>query len=320
MSGTPKIIPLRQPAQRGLPRLGALLQRIHAARLLLLLGLGLLVLQVGRGVRVALEAHRLQGELASLEEELGLLRSVSSPAGEEAPAQEWDVPAEEHPAEILRDLLRSLEEAGVASYRYRVLGGTTVEAGEEAEWVLPPDGSVSEEPLPAESALEEAALEMELGDADLLEWRIPLRVQGSYGAISSWIRSLQASRRIWAVPYLALERAARGVVADALVLTWTRAARESPAEPREPSVAGAVRDPFGAPPTASGPRLSPPPRLGAILWGSQPAVWLDGTKLHEGDRIGPWRVERIAKDHVRLRHRVGPTRDIRVDETLATPK
>lgn len=261
-----------------------------------------------------------------------------------------ELPHENHPGPLVRELVSLLRDAGIETYQYRVtrrVGAdpeSEFEPADEEDWALPPEDDESE-----------TMMELELGDpeeilgtdaaltvAELFEWRIALRLEASYANVMSLLSSLQRSGRVWAVPRLAMAKTGSRVASEALLLTWTESdadedmeladstvlAADSRPSPKlasgvsAPAVRGAsgreARDPFRGllDERSRAIRVPETPHLGAISCGAERIAWLDGQRVEEGDRLGSWTIVKIAVADVTLRHESGAVRHVRGDHDL----
>jgi hypothetical protein len=234
---------------------------------------------------------------------------------------------ESHPGPLVRELVALLKDSGIETYRYRVTrhAGAGADAGfaadDEEDWALPPDENDEGEEfaidlgIPSDVLGQEAAMAV----ADLLEWRIALRLEASYADVMSFFSSLPRSGRVWALPRLSLAQAPHGITTNALLLTWTEPSESEMAALAVSGVSGsAARDPFHGlvDEGARGRRLPALPHLGAISHGPEPIAWLDGKRVGEGDRLGSWTVMQIAVADVTLRHESGTLCTVRGDHDL----
>jgi len=323
----------------------SLLKRIPLPQTLLAAGLLLLAVQIARGAGAVLQVMKAGEGEERLSLQVASLRHVLA-EGIEDPVSHANlaIPYEDHPGALLADLSALMRGAGIASFRYKAVKASGdawgTEADAETDWILPPEGAVADEEendLPAETVLEGLDLEMPAGDADLLEWRIPLRLEASYAEVLAFLRNLRGSGRIWNMPHLSIEEADGGrVAADVLLVTWTHpgdgedtgssgdgneAADDGAtvpsldvAESRE-----AARDPFRlAAPAASPAGEAPPPlpRLGAIRSGGVPSALLNGRYAREGDVVDSWTVVKIEGARVVLRNGVGSIRHLEVEPDI----
>jgi hypothetical protein len=239
------------------------------------------------------------------------------------------LPKEGQPGLLLSDLFAILDQAGIDTYRYRLLVGQTVEPGSEA--VASPIGD-----RPIEELLQGDDLDRWEG-ADLVpiglegveipppppgvqKWELALAVRASYVRLINAMRLLEADERIWALPRVVVHRGQGETEADLRLVTYTQdPAREGDGPalelPARPNAFAAVRDPF-ARTSGRGSGASPmiPPRLGAIRLGAGEAAWLDGGPVRTGERSGMWTVLSIKPGEVWVRHDNGDTRCLRLGD------
>lgn len=242
-------------------------------------------------------------------------------------APSLELARESHPGPLVRELVALLKDSGIETYRYRVtrhagMGAETdFSADDEEDWALPPEEDDEGEEfvidlgIPSDVLGQEAAMAV----ADLLEWRIALRLEASYANVMSFFSSLPRSGRVWALPHVSLAQARHGITTNALLLTWTEPSESEVAAPAVAGVSGsASRDPFRGlvDEGTRGRRAAALPHLGAISYGPEPIAWLNGKRVAEGDRLGAWTVMQIAVADVTLRHESGTLCTIRGDHDL----
>lgn len=237
------------------------------------------------------------------------------------------LPAEEQPGPMLSDLLDILREAGIDTYRYRLLLAGTDGPGEGE---APDSGELDANQLEDRPVLDllppgegdpwigEELEPLDLSRAELpplppgvRKWELALYVQASYARLLHALRLLETDERLWDVPRLAVRRGPVGTEADLRLLTYTCEPDAEAGEtdfavrmPSPPSIPS--RDPFGAGEAPSGGGASRrPPRLGGVRLGAGEAAWLDGQPVRPGERIGDWTLLSVGASEVWVQHEHG---------------
>lgn len=235
------------------------------------------------------------------------------------------LPAEEQPGPMLSDLLRILQEAGIDTYRYRLLLAGAAGSGEAGEAGEMDAGGLEDRPvfdlLPLgenDPWIGEELEPLDLSRAELpppppgvRKWELALYVQASYARLLHALRLLETDERLWDVPRLAVRRGPAGTEADLRLLTYTSEPGTGSGEadfavpaPSSPSIL--ARDPFGAGEARTGGSGSRrPPRLGGVRVGAGEAAWLDGQPVRPGERIGDWTLLSVSASEVWVQHQYG---------------
>ncbi len=305
---------------------------IRSSRAPFVIGAAALLLAGVHGVRTArawTEGRALSARLRSVQS------PAASPGASDAQASPGlSFPAESRPGPALEDLLRLLDDAGIDTYRYRILPSVTggTEAGAQdserpVEWApvlaesdpgSPPLFEEDWEGLQQQVDQVFAEVQMLRPPAETQEWRMLLQVRSSYAALIALLRALDRDERIWTVPVVRARDAGGGIRADLAVTTYARAPEGPAGDTAIPAAipAGAPRDPFhgAAAPVRIAPGAPRPvsalPQLGAVRSGAGAAAWLDGRMVHRGERAGSWTLYEVRADEVVLRHDDGSIRSI----------
>lgn len=318
-------------------RLRDLLQSRRAGQVALLLAGVLFVAQTTRAVLAFSREHgqttathqagALQGSAADRGREAGVIHEPDAYGAEPHFRIIKRLPSEEQPGPMLSDLFEILQEAGIDTYRYRLLlaRDRVSERGEDAavpihdapiRELLPPSGEdpwIGAELVP----LDLAGVELPPLPPGVRQWELALSVRASYARLLHALRLLEADERLWDVPRLDVRRSGRGTEAELRLVTYAGdtsgvARSEEVRVPVPDPLSLSSRDPFGRTEegrAAERPSIRPP-RLGAVRLGAGEAAWLDGRSVRPGESCGVWTLLSVRSNEVLVRHESG--REVRI--------
>ncbi len=331
---------MTRPTADSRPRwsgLQGLLQSRRAGQVALLIAGVLFVAQSTRAVLAFSREHghtgathpagTLQGAAADRGREGGVGHEPAAEGAESPLPIVKRLPSDQQPGWLLSDLFEILREAGIDTYRYRLLLGAD-RAGEiDGERVVPIDDAPIQELLPPPGEdpwigdelvpLDLAGVELPPLPPGVRKWEVALSVRASYARLLHALRLLEADERLWDVPRLSVRRGERGTEAELRLLTYAGdtsgvAEREEVRVPVPAPVSLSSRDPFGRAEEGRAAERSSlqPPRLGAVRLGAGEAAWLDGQSVRPGESCGAWTLLSVRSNEVRVRHESG--REVRI--------
>ncbi len=312
------------------------LRRVAAmTRLFLVIALvsaGVFVLQTVRAVQAMRQEQALTRSIAQFES----LSSRLPPElpGETTAAELRALPHDMEIAEVLLDLRRMLQAAGIEDYRCALVpsmdpGALVADGGEHGFSSSRRDRQlIPDEPAYAERAI--SILDwMEPLDIpeELEEWRFALELQAGFAQLLGFLLRLDETPGIWSSPRIRVRPNDGRVEAEIILRAFAERLGvlsvfedhpapgddRTAADPPHPDRMAdkPLRDPFRPVATAArrvteGEYEAPiPPSLGAIRWTPDPSVWMEGRVVRPGDRVGDWVLVEVLQDAAVMRHRSG---------------
>ncbi len=292
---------------------------------------GLLVLQTVRAVQAMRQEQALTRSITQWE-------SLSSKLPQELPGDTQAtglqaLPHDTEIAEVLIDLRRLLEAAGIEDYRCALVPSPDPKAGTLNHGEHGFSGGrwdrqlIRDEQADVENAI--SILDwMEPLDIpeELEEWRFALELQAGFAQLLGFLLRVDETPGIWSSPRVRVRPDDGRVEAEIILRAFAERLgvlsgfEDSPAEgagtvgtglsPADRVADKSLRDPFRQHPPAArrveeeyeAPR---PPNVGAIRWIPDPSVWMEGRVVRPGERVGDWVLVEVLQDAAVMRHRNG---------------
>ncbi len=311
------------------------LRRVAAmTRLFLVIALvsaGVLVLQTVRAVQAMRQEQALMRSIAQWDSLSS--RLPQEPPGDATAADLGAYPHDMEIAEVLLDLRRMLEAAGIEDYRCALVpshdpesgapnhGEHTFSAGRWDRQLIPDEPADAELPMSILDWMEP----LDIPD-ELEEWRFALELQAGFARLMAFLLRLDEAPGLWSSPRARIRPGEGRIEAEIVLRAFAervgalKGLEDHPAENADcivpgPSPAGRaaeepLRDPFRHRPPAArrveGEYEAPkPPPLGAIRWDPGPSVWMEGRVVRPGERVGDWVLVEVLQDAAVMRHTSG---------------